>query len=137
MSPDLFGGEAPARAGARAQILHSDTDLYRAVSDLSKFIARAVLHLRRDLKPTYGKLLVEESVWMGVVVRRANIARDQGKLRHFDELLEQLEIIQFTLRTLCELKFLPHSTFAQSLPITGSVGRQATALRKTFDAPAP
>jgi len=116
--------------------LHSDTDIYRAVTELAKFVARAVEQMRRDVKPTIGRMLIDECVWMSVVVRRANIAREEAKLAHLEELLEQLEIVQFVLRLCHELKYIARAAFADSLPLTASVGRQATALRNAF-APAP
>jgi hypothetical protein len=33
--------------------LHSDTELYRAVIDFQKFVAGAVVNLRRDVKKIY------------------------------------------------------------------------------------
>ncbi len=116
--------------------LHSDTDIYRAVAELAKFIVRANVNLRRDLKPTLGKMLIEESIWMAVVVRRANIAREGAKVPHLEELLEQLEIVQFSLRVAREAGYLPNNTFADSLPLTAMVGKQATALRNRY-VPAP
>jgi hypothetical protein len=56
---DLFEREvrpAPAPKWA-APRLHSDTEIYRAIAELAKFIARAVSNLRRDLKPIYGVML--------------------------------------------------------------------------------
>jgi hypothetical protein len=116
--------------------LHSDTEIYHAVVELAKFVARAVENMRRDMKPTMGKMLLEECVWMGVVVRRVNIAIDQAKLPLLEELLEQLEIVQFVLRLARDCRYVPAATFADSVPLTASVGRQATALRNYF-APAP
>jgi hypothetical protein len=118
--------------------LHSDTDLYRAVTDLARFVAGAVASLRRDVKPTLGRMLLDECVWMAVVVRRANIARDAAKLPLLEELLEQLEIVQFTLRIARDCAFLSNNAFATSLPLTASVGRQATALKNHYvSAPSP
>jgi hypothetical protein len=116
--------------------LHSDTEIYAAVVELAKFVTRVVQDLRRDMKPTIGKMLLEECVWMGVVVRRINIARDQAKLPLLEELLEQLEIVQFVLRLARDCHYIAIATFADSVPLTASVGKQATALRNHF-APAP
>lgn len=112
--------------------LHSDTEIYDAVVALAKHIARAVADLRNDMKPSLGKMLMEESIWMAVLVRRANIARDQAKLQPLTDLLEQVEIVQFGLRLAHDLNYLPHSKFSDSLPLTTSVAKQATALRNHF-----
>lgn len=116
--------------------LHSETDLYRAVVDLQTFVARAVIHLPRDVKNLYGQRLVDEALWMAVVVRHANIARAAAKVPHFEQLLDQVEIAQVILRVLRDLKHLPNPRFAESLPLTASIGKQTIALRDHF-APEP
>ncbi|HZF19460.1 MAG TPA: hypothetical protein VE008_07115 [Burkholderiales bacterium] len=116
--------------------LHSDTELYRAVIDFQKFVASTVIHLRRDVKQMYGERLVDESLWMPVIVRHANVARDEAKLPHFEQLLDHLEISQVILRVLRDGGWLTNTHFAASIPITASIGKQTIALRNTF-APAP
>ena len=116
--------------------LHSETDIYRSVTDLQKFALRAAVNFRRDAKPILGARLVDETLWMSVLVRRANIARDADKVPHLEELLEQLEITQSLLRLGRDLDLIPNNTFAQSVPLTASIGKQAIALRNHF-APAP
>lgn len=112
--------------------LHSDTELYRAVIDFQKFVAGAVVNLRRDVKKVYGERLVDESLWMAVIVRHANIARDEAKLPHFEQLLDQLEVAQVILRVLRDLGWLNNTRFAESIPITASIGKQTIALRNHF-----
>jgi hypothetical protein len=116
--------------------LHTETDIYRAVSDLGKFVADAMVHLRRDLKPSYGRLLAEESVLMAVNVREANIAVDGAKVPILEEVLRQVEAMQFTFRVLREGKHLPNNWAANSIPFTTMVARQATALKNRY-VPAP
>lgn len=137
---DLFAqpdSTAAAQPAARRR-LHEETDIYRAVAELSKYIARATSHFNRNIKPTYGVLLVEETARMAVLVREAAIARDAAKLPYLDEILRQCELIQFTLKTLDELgqAWLPHKTYAESIPLTASIGRQAHGMKAHF-APAP
>jgi hypothetical protein len=71
---------------------------------------------------------------MSVLLREANIARDAAKVPYFEEILRQCEFIQFTLRVLDSLgqEWLPHKTFADSMPLTAMVARQATGLRNHF-----
>jgi len=116
--------------------LHSDTELYRTVIDFQNFVAGAVVNLRRDVKKIYGERLVDESLWMPVIVRHANIARDEAKLPYFEQLLDHLEISQVILRVLRDRDWLPNTHFAASIPITASIGKQTIALRNHF-APAP
>jgi hypothetical protein len=116
--------------------LHSDTEIYRAVVDLQRFAVRAAVNMRRDVKPILGARLVDESLWMAVLVRRANIARDEHKVPHLDELLEQLEVVQVTLRLSRDLGYIRNNAFAESLPLTASIGKQATAWKHRY-VPAP
>lgn len=116
--------------------LHSDTDLYRAIAEFQKFVARRCVHLPRGVKGLFGERLVDESLNMMVNMRHANIARGADKVPVLEEILDRLEIAQAILRTLRELGHLPNTAFAEGLPLVASIGKQATALRKNF-APDP
>lgn len=117
-------------------MLHSQTEIYAAVVELAKRVTLAVKDLRRDMKPTLGRTLIDEAIFMGVMVRRINIARDEAKLPLLDELLEQLEIVQFALRLARDCKFISNAVFAELVPCTALVGKQAQGLKNHF-APAP
>jgi hypothetical protein len=114
---DLFASDDQARPRERPS-LHSDTDIYRAVAELGKVVTVAAVNMPREAKPIVGRQLVDEVTYMGVLVRRTNIARDAAKLPHLEELLEQIEIVQFGLRVARECRFLPNSAFEASLPLT-------------------
>lgn len=112
--------------------LHSDTEIYAAVVELAKFVMTAARQMPRDVKQLLGASLRDESIWLGVLVLRMNKAIGPAKAPHLEEILEHVEIITFTLRLARELKFVSPSTFAQSLPLTVSIGKQATAIRNHF-----
>ena len=112
--------------------LHSDTEIYAAVVDLAKFAMTAARQMPRDAKPLFGASLRDECVWLGVLVMRMNKARDTAKLPHIEEILEHVEIVTFTLRLARELHCIAPKTFADSLPLTVMVGKQATAIRNHF-----
>ncbi len=112
--------------------LHSDTEIYRSIEQLGDFVLGAAAQMRRDVKPLLGGRLLEETVWMAVLARRANIARGEAKVPYYDELLEQVEIAQFLLKRAFAHRFISPSAYAASLPLTVSVGKQANALRSTF-----
>lgn len=114
--------------------LHSDTEIYKAVIALAKFSVLAVRQMPRDVKRVIGDLLRDETLWMGVLVMRANIARDAAKVPHLVEILEHLELVKMALRIAHELGFIARATWAQSIPLTDSVGKQANGL-KTYFAP--
>jgi hypothetical protein len=137
LGADLFDqkeGAAKAAPPARARppSLHSDTDIYRAAAELTKVVTVAAVNMRREAKPLLGRLLIDESIWMGVLVLRTNKAIAAAKLPHLEELLEQTEIVQMTLRVARETKFLTTTAYEQSMPLTVAVAKQATALRNHF-----
>ena len=137
---DLFAkNAAPAQlaaAGKTRPSLHSDTAIYRTVIDLAKCMTKASADMRRDAKPVLGRYLFDETVWMGVLVLRANKARDAAKLPHLDELLEQTELVTMALRLGRETAFVTNNAYNEAAQLVVSVARQATALRNIF-APAP
>jgi len=64
--------------------LHSDTEIYAAVIALAKFCVLASRQMPRDVKQLLGAQLRDETLWMTVLIQRANIARDAAKLPHLD-----------------------------------------------------
>ena len=116
--------------------LHSDTEIYKAVVDLAAFGLRASRNMPRDVKQLIGGSVRDETLWMAVLVLRTNIARDAAKVPFYDELLEQGEIVQFLLKRAFNNHYLPASMYADAIPLTVSVGKQANALRTRF-VPAP
>jgi hypothetical protein len=133
---DLFGA-APAAAQRKAPSLHDETEIYRAVEALGAHLLRMIAGMRNDIKRILGDALLFEAAEMAELVRRANIARGADKLPVLDELLGRLEKIQYLLRVANSAQFLPHSAYANSIPITQSIGRQANGLKNRFHAPAP
>ncbi len=117
-------------------MIHSQLPIYHTVTDLQSVIMGALAHLNRDVRPWLARMLADEAIWMSVQVRRANIARDSAKVPEIEALLEQLEIVQTTLRHAREQKYLPNSAWEACLPLIVSAGKQATAWKNTF-APIP
>jgi hypothetical protein len=135
---DLFkGGDAPAKPAPDAKNrprLHDETDIYAAVVELNRYIARATSDFRRDIKPTYGANLTHEAARLAPLVRVANIAVGAAKLPYLDEILNIVEYIKFDLQILRDLgqAWLPNKTYEASIPLTTSIGKQAYKLRATF-----
>lgn len=114
--------------------LHSDTEIYAAVIALAKFCVTVARQMPRDVKQLIGAMLLDETMWMAVLVMRANIARGADKVPHLVELLEHLELVQVALRLAREMGFMPNAHWSQSLPLIASVGKQANALKGYFGA---
>jgi len=112
--------------------LHSDTEIYAAVVELAKFSVRAARLMPRDVKLLLGKPLVDEAVWLGVLVLRMNVAKDAAKLPVITDIIEHVEIATFTLRLARDMNFIPTKAFAESLPLTASIAKQAYGIRNRF-----
>ena len=112
--------------------LHFETDLYAAVVDLGKAVVPAVRSMPRDVKQLLGGRILDEALWMGVLVMRINKARDAAKLPVIEDLLEHLELAQMTLHLTRELKYIANKHFANALPLIASIGKQAHGLRNHF-----
>ena len=132
---DLF--TAQAQPEKKAPSLHFDTEIYRAVEELGVHLLRVIAHMRRDIKYLLGEALLYEAGCMAELVRQANIARGADKLPFLEEILSRLEKVQYLLRAANAAEFLPHRAYANSIPITQSIGRQANGLKNKFHAPAP
>lgn len=117
-------------------MLHFELPIYRTVTDLQRVLFRGAAHVRRDLKPTLGKLLMDESLFASVLIRRANVAVGPDKVPQIDAVLEQLEIVQLALRHGRELAYVPNSVYEEAVPLLVEAGKQATKWRQRF-APAP
>ncbi len=115
--------------------LHNETEIYASAMALAMFSLSAARQMPRDVKMLLGKSLYDETVWLGVLILQMNKARDQAKLPIIDRVLEVIEIVTIHLRVARDMKFIPSALFAKSLPLTVSVGKQATALRNHFAPP--
>jgi len=135
--PDLFASApAPSQAQRKAPSLHSDTDLGLVVQQLGAWVWTSLPHIQRGMKSVLGDFLLYEAAEIDGLVRLANRARGADKLPIFDELLVRLERVKFTLKTANAGGVLPHKTYANSIPLTDSIGKQTHGLRNHF-APVP
>lgn len=125
--------QASSMAGVRRISLHSEMEIYRAVTDLTRHAIKVEQNMWRKAKPKLGAILIDETLWMGVLILKANKTRaPEAKVPLFEEILEQLEIVEITLRHARELKFVPPSAMGDAIPLLAAVGKQATALRNHF-----
>lgn len=139
---DLFANEERAarprpQARENALRLHTDTEIYESVEQLGAHILRSIADMRRDVKGVLAPELLFEVAQMADCVRGAIRAAGEAKLPHLEELLARLARLDYLLRVANRAGYLSHSAYANSIPITQSIGRQANGLRKHFHAPAP
>jgi len=119
--------------------LHSDTEIYAAVIALAKFCVLASRQMPRDVKQLLGAQLRDETLWMTVLIQRANIARDAAKLPHLVELQEHLELVTACLPEQLGVRLNPAKTIlqpvARGIDFCGHVLKphRRTLRRRTFN----
>lgn len=139
---DLFSNEQRAarprpQARQNAPRLHTDTEIYEAVESLGAHLLRSIAGMRRDVKNVLGPELLFEVSCMADSVRAANRTAGPAKVPHLEDLSVRLARLQYLLRVANRAGYLPNSAYANSIPITESIGRQASGLKNHFHAPAP
>ena len=112
--------------------LHFETKIYAAVVDLGKAVIPVIRNMNRDVKQLLGRMIVDEVLWMGVLIMRINKAPGAQRQPMIEELIEHLELVQMNLRLCRELKYITPSAWAASLPLVESIGKQAYGWRDSF-----
>jgi len=111
---------------------HTNTPIYKDAYRLATLMATVLPKMPRDFKVLYAVDLKQHTLGMLGDVRQANMARDEAKLPHLDKLLDRLEKVNVLLRIAHDLDHLKKPHFAQAVPLTGSIGRQAGGLKKRY-----
>ena len=112
--------------------LHFETRIYAAIVELGKAVIPIIRNMHRDVKQLLGRMIVDEVLWMGVLVMRINKAPGAARPPMIEELIEHLELVQMNLRFCRELKYIAPADWAKSLPLIESVGKQAYGWRDSF-----
>lgn len=112
--------------------LHFDTRIYAALVELGKAAIPMVRNMHRDVKQLLGKMVVEEVLWMGVLIMRINKAPGPNRPPMIEEFIEHLELVQMNLRFCRELKYITPADWAKALPLIQSIGKQAYGWRDSF-----
>jgi len=109
--------------------IHSSTAIYGAAYDLLGVSAEVVRAMPCDVKPVFGRCIVEGCLKMLTLIRRANCARD--KATHIDQLLEQNDEIEALLRASVEHRYIARGLYGKAIQLSQSVGRQAGGWKKS------
>ena len=109
--------------------LHDQLPIYKVAYDLLGLITQARRDMPRDVKQDFGKALSKECVQIVVLIFRANVARD--KAAHLLELVERVEVVNLLIRLSRDLRFVSTKQYAAAVALTASIGKQATAWRKS------
>lgn len=109
--------------------LHSDLPIYKVAYDLSDLAIDLVRNMPRDVKGVVGSELRDQCLMLVVLIYRANVARD--KTPHLTETIERLQVAELLLRLARDKHFISTKHYARAIALTGSIGKQATAWRKS------
>ena len=109
--------------------LHSDLPIYKVAYDLSDLAIDLVRNMPRDVKGVVGSELRDQCLMLVVLIYRANVARD--KTAHLTDLIERLQLAELLLRLARDKHFISTKHYARAIALTGSIGKQATAWRKS------
>lgn len=112
--------------------LHFETRIYAAVVELAKVVLPVIRNMHRDVKQLLGRMILDEVLWMGVLIMRINKAPGSARPPMIEDLIEHLELAQMAMRLCRELKYITPSDWARSLPLVESIGKQAYGWRDSF-----
>ncbi len=109
--------------------LHSELPIYKVAYDLSELAIDLVRNMPRDVKGVIGSELRDQCLMLVVLIYRANVARD--KVPFLTDLIERLQVAELLLRLSRDKHFISTKHYARAIGLTGSIGKQATAWRKS------
>lgn len=113
--------------------LHHELPIYKSAYELLGLAIEVTQHLPRNFKRSIGDKLLEECVEIMSRIFRANVSRE--KVPHIDRIRESNQVCELWFRLLCDKNFITVDRHAESIALTGEVGRQATGWRKSSAAP--
>jgi translation initiation factor RLI1 len=109
--------------------LSSELPIYKVAYDLSDLAIDLVRNMPRDVKGVIGGELRDQALMLVVLIYRANVARE--KAAHLMEIVERLQVVELLLRLARDKRFISVKQYAMAIGLTGSIGKQATAWRKS------
>ena len=107
-----------------------NTPIYRTALHLLQFTIKETAHFTRQMRPTLGKMLIEDAVTLIGVICKANAAQD--KYEHLTEALNLTEAIEAMWQAAYEVRAINIKALAGSIDLTGSISKQAAGWRKAF-----
>jgi hypothetical protein len=110
--------------------LHTETAIYRAIFDLTGEAAEVIRQMRRDIKPVFGRTIVENCLAMEIDVRAANMTSAEFREPHLQKLLERLASVETIVRVCRDKQYIKIPAYARLIAHTQSVGKQANGWRR-------
>jgi hypothetical protein len=108
--------------------LHTQLPIYKVTYDLLTLITKLTANMNRDFKRSLGDELRKDCVSLVRLVYRANSARN--KVPHLEMLLENLQVIELTLRLSVDMRLISHGQYAAAIELTDKIGKQAQGWKR-------
>lgn len=112
--------------------MHDTLPIYKAAKQLLKLVLVLPKDMRKDLKHLIGGELLRESLKIMNLIRSTNKARDRAKGPYLEELLERLQYVEDLVTGCNEVAFISHKQYAEIVPVTQSLGKQASGLKNKY-----
>ena len=107
---------------------HEKLQVYRTARDLYIFAVKLAKKMSRDVRPTVGGRLMNDTFEIAMLVFRANVARD--KVPFQTQIIELSAATNLLLRMCLEMRLISEKEYISAIELTNSVGRQANGWRK-------
>lgn len=114
--------------------IHSELSIYKATYDLLSMAVDLVRNMPRDVKQVVGARLRDECLELTRLIQRANTARQ--KVPHLEQLLEGIQMVELLIRLSRDKHYIPTGKYAAAVKLTTSIGKQASAWKKSQVSPA-
>lgn len=110
--------------------LHDQLPIHKDAYDLLGVVVELVRNMPREFKQSLGGELRDECLAMLVAIYRANCAAD--KVPHLSALIERLQVVILLLRLARDMHMISTKAFGRTVPLTVSIGKQATGWRNKY-----
>lgn len=114
--------------------IHSELSIYKTTYDLLSMAVDLVRNMPRDVKHVVGVRIRDECVALTTLIQRANTSRN--KVPHLEQFLEGLQVVELLIRLSRDKRYIGTGKYASAIKLTTSIGKQASAWKKSQLSPA-
>lgn len=108
--------------------LHTDLKIHTAARKLLGAVTESTIQMRRDVKQSLGKMMIDESLDITTLIQRANM--DKDKSPHLNALLEKKCRVEVLLQVSLDGRFISPGLYGTAIRFAQSVGQQAIGWRR-------
>jgi hypothetical protein len=109
--------------------LHHQLPIFKDTYDLLSLVVAMTKNMPRDFKASMGGKLRDECLEISVAIFHANVATD--KIPYLDKVIQHQQVAELLLRLSRDLHLISTKQYAETIRLTGSIGKQANGWRKS------